>query len=186
MSKERKKLEKIYNKINSIAVKGKDNVFEYYKYIDELIDKGEYGYLEQVLAYYYKLEIIDAIDVSLVKKNTWKPILFNTNTSFSTKLKKMYDTKNVYQISSNIYTTGLSSSSILLGKINEIDTYSTDSKYLQDNKDLAKLQGSRIILLDVYKVGSLTASQITDNNTDLSSDQNLLNRYTTAVLYLLS
>jgi len=40
MSKEvRKQVDKIYKKIDLLAKKGKDNVFEYYKYIDELVAK---------------------------------------------------------------------------------------------------------------------------------------------------
>lgn len=187
MSKEvRKRLDKIFIKIDSIAKKGKDNVFEYYKYIDDLIGKGQYSDLEQTLYYHYNIDIVDFIDVSEVKKKTWKPILFQTNPSFSAKLKKMYDTKNVYQVSNNIYTTGTASLSVLLGQINEVDIYPEDAKYLIENKNFAKLMDSRKIYLDVHKVGSLTASQVTTNDPSLSYDQNLLNRYTTAVNILLA
>lgn len=187
MSKEvRKRLEKIYTKIDIIAKKGKDNVFEYYKYIDELISNGQYSDFEQVLFYYYDVDIVDTIDVSIVKKNTWKPILFQTNSSFSTKLKKMYDGKSVYQISNNIYTTGTASLSILLGQINEVDIYPEDAKYLIENKNYAKLMDSRKIFLEVYKVGSLTASAVVTDDPSLSYDQNLLNRYTIAVDILLT
>lgn len=186
MSKEvRKRLEKIYVKIDSIAKKGKDNVFEYYKYVDELVGKGQYSDFEQTLFYHYKIDIVDTIDISVVKKNTWKPILFQTNSSFSSKLKKMYDVKNVYQISNNIYTTGTSSMSVLLGQINEIDIYPEDAKYLIENKNYAKLMDSRKIYLEVYKVGSLTASMVTTDDQSLSYDQNLLNRYTISIDYLL-
>ena len=37
MNPTRKKLEKIYNQIDKIATKGKDNILEYTRYIDELI-----------------------------------------------------------------------------------------------------------------------------------------------------
>ena len=143
MSKElRKRVDKIYKKIDLIAKKGKDNVFEYYKYIDELVDKGEYSNFELALYYNYNIDTNIYIDVEEVKKKTWKEILFQTNTSFMDKLKSMYDTRNVYQISSNIYTTGLTSSSIQIGQIYEIDQYSQDAKYLNENKDFAKLMGS--------------------------------------------
>lgn len=109
MSKEiRKHLEKIFNKIDSIAKKGKDNVFEYYKYIDELVSKGEYSYFEQALYYYYKIDISNYIDVSAVKRKTWKPILFETSSSFSTKLKRLYDDRKVYQIGFDIYSDDIS------------------------------------------------------------------------------
>ena len=53
MNPTRKKLEKIYNQIDKIATKGKDNILEYTRYIDELIVKGDYSNFEQCLYYYY-------------------------------------------------------------------------------------------------------------------------------------
>ena len=49
MNPTRKKLEKIYNQIDKIATKGKDNILEYTRYIDELIVKGDYSNFEGVL-----------------------------------------------------------------------------------------------------------------------------------------
>jgi hypothetical protein len=185
MSKEvRKKIDKIYNKINSIAVKGKDNIFEYYKYVDELIDKGEYGYFEQVIFYYYNIDIVNDIDVSEVKKKTWKPILFNTNSSFSSKIKKMYDNKNVYQQSYNIYTTGTQSQSILLGQVKELDTNSIQFVKYTENKTFDKLMSTRKTFLEVIKNGITTI--VTNDNASISEDQNLYNRYVIAIDLLLS
>lgn len=185
MSKEvRKQVDKIYKKIDLLAKKGKDNVFEYYKYIDELVVKGEYSNFELALYYNYNIDTNDYMDVEQVKRKTWKEILFQTNTSFMDKLKKMYDSKNVYQISSNIYTTSLTSSSVQLGQIYEVDQYSQDAKYLIENKEFAKLMGSRKIFLDVVKNGVTT--RIDADNDALSADQNLLNRYTLALNILLA
>jgi len=150
MSKVRKHLDKIFNKIDSIAKKGKDNIFEYYKYIDDLIERGEYGDFEQVLSMFYDIDISDSIDVQFVKNNTWKEILFQTNSTFATRLKKMYDSKNVYQISYNIYQS-FGTSSILLGKIKEIDHYPSASKFLVQNRDFAKLTKEKNTYLEVLK-----------------------------------
>ncbi len=100
----RRKLEKIYKQIDKLAVKGKDNTLEYYKYIDEIIQKGDYGSFEQVLSYYYKIEISNIDNVDIVKKNTWNTILFQTTTPFLKKLSSLYKAKNVYQSSYDIYS----------------------------------------------------------------------------------
>ena len=100
----RRKQEKIYKKIDSIATKGRDNVFEYTKYIDELVSNGDYAELEQVLYDYYYIDIIDAADVDVVKKKTWDPILFQTTSSFLKKLSNLYNKNNVYQSSFDILT----------------------------------------------------------------------------------
>ena len=64
----RRKLEKIFNKVDKIATKGKDQVIEYYKYIDELIDKGDYGAFVQMLYFFYEIDITNFTNVQDVKK----------------------------------------------------------------------------------------------------------------------
>jgi len=104
MSEIKRKTEKQFNQIDKIAKKGKDQIYEYYKLVDEFINKGEYGYFEQTLSLYYNIDIVDYKGVDDVKRKTWPIILFQTNSSFQTKLKKMYDSKKVYQTSFDIYS----------------------------------------------------------------------------------
>jgi hypothetical protein len=107
--KEKKsKIEKIFNKIDKLATKGKDQIQEYYKLIDELVDKGEYSYLEQCLCIFYEIEASSFSNVGDIKTKTWNDILFLTNTSFSKKLKKLYDSKNVYQTAFDIHSDSVS------------------------------------------------------------------------------
>lgn len=101
----RKKQQKIYKKIDSIATKGRDNALEYYKYIDELVSKGDYAELEQVLYDYYYIDITDSPDVESVKKKTWDPILFQTSSTFLKKLSALYKSKGIYQSSYDIFTS---------------------------------------------------------------------------------
>jgi len=103
----RKKLEKIFNKIDSLAGKGKDNINEYYKYIDELILKGDYGAFQEVLYLFYEIDIVEAPDVQFVKKNTWDEIMFQTKSTFLKKLSRLYNQRGVYQQSYDIYSEDL-------------------------------------------------------------------------------
>lgn len=74
----------------------------------------------------------------------------------------------------------------VLGQIVELDQLSPDSKYYLQNKQFAKVIGTRVTYLEVTKQGA-TSSIIIDSSTpNASEDTNLLNRYTTAVNYLLS
>jgi hypothetical protein len=184
---DRKIIEKIHRKIDTLAKRGKDHVFEYYKYIDELVDKGQYGYVEQVMSIYYDIDITNMIDVNEVKRKTWKPILFRTNSTFSTKLKKMYDSKNVYQIGLNIYETHAGTfSSTLIGQIYEYDVLPNDPKYLSQNSELVKLLGHKVTYLNAVKNHpGAEYYPITGSNNTLSEDKNLLLRYAAAVDYLL-
>jgi len=63
----RRKLNKIYNKINNLALKGRDNQIEYLNYIDELIDKGDYSAFEEVMFVYYDFDI----NKPHLKRETW-------------------------------------------------------------------------------------------------------------------
>ena len=40
MSPDKKKVQTIFNRIDKLAAKGKDNIYEYHKLIDELVEKG--------------------------------------------------------------------------------------------------------------------------------------------------
>ena len=71
MNQDKKKIEKIFNKIDKLATKGKDQIQEYYKLIDELIDKGEYSYLEQCLCIFYEIEASSFSNVGDIKTKTW-------------------------------------------------------------------------------------------------------------------
>lgn len=99
-----RKLEKIFNNVDKIAAKGRDNRLEYIKYIDELIGKGDYSAFQEMLVIFYQIDTLDYKDVDSVKLKTWEEILFQTKSTFMTKLSRLYKKKGVYQQSFNIYS----------------------------------------------------------------------------------
>jgi hypothetical protein len=104
----RKKLGKYYNRIDKLAVKGKDKIFDYYKLVDEFIEKGEFDNFNQTLYYYYEINTsIYNGDLSKLKTKTWDLIIFQTNSSFQKKLKTLYDSKSVYQQGFDIYSDSI-------------------------------------------------------------------------------
>lgn len=142
----RKKLEKIFNKIDKIASQGKDQYILYYEYVDDLIQKGDYGAFEQTLYYFYGIDIVNVENVRGVKKQTWEEITFQSTTPFLKKLSLMYKSRGVYQDSYDIHTTD--TSSINIGISNPLSiTYSitglTPSINLQKNGD--------VINMDIYE-----------------------------------
>lgn len=100
----KRKLAKIFNQVDKIATKGKDNFIEYYKYIDELVAKGDYAAFEQSLYYFYQIDITVYQYLNDVKKKTWDEVLFQTKSDFLKKLGKIYKEKNVYQVSYEVFT----------------------------------------------------------------------------------
>jgi hypothetical protein len=108
----KRKLAKISNQVEKIATKGKDNFIEYYKYIDELVAKGDYAAFEQALYYFYQIDISNYQYLNDVKKKTWDEVLFQTKSDFLKKLSKIYKEKDVYQISYDVFTNNPNAVSI--------------------------------------------------------------------------
>jgi hypothetical protein len=177
----RKKLGKIYRKINNIAIKGRDNELEFYKYIDELIESGDYSLLEEVLLQYYQIDTSVEQSIELYKRKAWNEICFQTKPSFLSKLSLLYKSNNIYQQSYDIYLNGLN---ISIGQILEKEIYTNDTKYLIKNSEFAKLIGEKLIYLEVIKSNGETL--IIDNyNPNITIDQNLLDKYKVALEFLL-
>ena len=104
MNSNRKKIDKIYSQIDKIALKGKDNYLEYCQYIDDSIEKFDYDNLLQCLYYNYYIDIEKLITVDDVKNKTWNQIRILTNLTLAKKIKKLYDSKKVYQTSFDMWS----------------------------------------------------------------------------------
>lgn len=169
----RKKLEKIFNKVDKIASKGKDQFILYYEYIDELIQKGDYGAFEQMLYYFYGIDIINVESVQTVKQQTWDEITFQTKTSFLKKLSILYKQRGVYQDSYDIYTTDISAVSIGLSDPLSI-TYSTTgltpSINLQKDGNVINMN---IYEEDIYNVQIFRSEWVNNEPTNNELIQNI-------------
>ena len=93
----RRKSTKIFGQINKIAQKGKDYVLEYHRLIDDIVAKGDYAYLEMCLSDNYKIDTLKYRTVHDIKSKTWNLILFQTDASFISGLKRIYKASGVYQ-----------------------------------------------------------------------------------------
>jgi hypothetical protein len=152
----RKKLDKIYNNLDKLALKGKENFVEYYSYIDELVEKGDYDSFQQCLYVYYKIDINNISDLQTVKKSAWDKICFQTDSSFLKRLKKLYDVKNVYQTSFDIYSSDNSYVNINLSQPLSITYSSTGytqslSVILDDDIAYIKLLNTQVNKIELYE-----------------------------------
>lgn len=177
MNETKRKIEKQFNRIDKLAKKGKDQIYEYYKLIDEFVNNGEYGYLEQTLFYYYKIDIVDYKGVDVVKRKTWPDILFQTNSSFQTKLKKMYDSKNVYQTSFDIYSSNVGH--IQLSLSNALG--STYSLMLTSTQSVSVSKSGQYIYFEtndsnVFKVDIYSTSWVDMYGTEVPSTRRLIDQ----------
>ena len=158
MNEVKRKTKKIYSQIDKLAKKGKDHLFEYYKLVDEFINKGDYGFYEQTLYDYYNIDPVKYTSVDEIKKKTWSEILFQTNSSFQTKLKKIYDQKKVYQIGFDIYSMDLNYLQITISSpmsqtFSVISTTQSVSFTRIDEFIYFNTTDSDIFKLDLYRTG---------------------------------
>lgn len=179
---DKKRINKIHNKINKIAEKGKNNKLEFYNYIDEIISNGDYVYFQEVLLKYYNINIIDEKDFNSYRERAWESICLKTDSKLSSNLSNLYKKEGVYQISYNIY---FSSNNTKIGEIKEIEFISYDSyNYLVKNKEMSKILGLVKTYLEVKREDELESLIIDTDDPKISHDNNLLNRYKLALLYL--
>lgn len=101
----RKQIDNIFKKIDKIALKGKDSFLEYYTLVDDLSKGGDYDNLLQCLYIYYEIDIDKLPTVDSIKKKTWSKILLMTQSLMSKRIKKLYDSKQVYQTGYDIWSS---------------------------------------------------------------------------------
>ena len=178
-----RKLTKIYNKIDKLAIFSSNEV-EYYNYINELISKGEYYLFVEVLLRYYKIDISDENNINDFRKETWKEICFQTESSFARNLNTLYKDNDVYQLGQDIYS---GSTNLKIGTIKETEVISPDYGTYIKNRMFSKLTGLINTYLEVIKVGEEDNPVfIADQYDELNDDRNLIIRYELAITYLLS
>jgi hypothetical protein len=175
----KKAIDSIHSKLDKIALKGKDNYLEYSNYFKDLSSNGNYDNLLQCLYIYYSVDIEKPIiNINTFRKNTWKDVLFKTDSNINKKIKKLYDGKKVYQtgfdiwssdpklltivlsnpLSTTFSTTGLSNGI----SFNNVNT--ATQSYINMN-----ILNDRIYKLDIQKSIWGTASSLSSNIINLQS-----------------
>lgn len=186
----KRKLNKISKKLDSISSKGKDNILEYYKYINELVDKGDYAVLEEVINLYYKIDISKYATIQDFRDLVWNEICLQTNLPILVRISKLYKSKNLYQLSNYIYKEknyekNVSGGVVALGQINENERFTNDVDFLIKNKMYARLIGERIPFLEVIDINGVSTI-IEDYDFNLNPEQNQFIQYQMAVDILLN
>jgi hypothetical protein len=141
----RREINKIYKKLNSIAQKGQDGSFEFYVYIDDLVDGGQYQLLEDTMMTKYGVDIRLFKSTYDMKHKTYEIIRKKTVSVFQQQLKDLFNFRNVYQVGFHFYD---STNNHYLGDIREIEEKADWIAY-KDPKLAEKQDQIRVINLEV-------------------------------------
>ena len=154
---DKKRVEKVYLKIDSISKKGEEGFIEYKAYIDELVDEQKFYVLENVLERKYKIDTADLTVVDIKSPKIYGLIRFKTHSPFQESLKKLYDSYGLYVIGINVFRNGE-----LIGEIMKVSD--------PQNPDLETVRAVNSEILE-----------LTINDPEITT----INKYKMAVEYLL-
>jgi hypothetical protein len=185
----KRKINKIYKKLDSLSSKGKDNILEYYKYINEIIEKKDYSVFEEVINLYYGIDLSKYSNVIEFRDKLWNEICLQTRLPILVRISKLYNSNGIYQQSTYIfkqenYEIDSDGRILPIGQIIESERNTNDFNYLLKNKMYARLIGERITFLEVIK--NDVSIIIDDYDFNLNHDQNQFNQYKMAIDYLLN
>ena len=175
-----KRLLKIHRRVKDLAQGGDDYIFEYFKYIDEIVTNGDMYLFEDVMSKYYLFDISKIGSINNIKRQTWPIIKFNTNSSISEDMSSLFKTKGVYQQGLEIY---LSSDNTGLGEIREFDNTPQEYKYYYLGKEFSELTKMKTTGLDVVSFHPNPTQSFVINNykPDLNYNSNLIYNYGIAI-----
>lgn len=127
---DRKRLNKMYEKIDSIAKQGKIGLDEYKEFLDEIVSDGQYWIFQNMLARKYGLKNTGGLSVVDAKaEKIYNEIRIQTNSTFQKELKKIYSVNSVYQIGKKVYST---TNNTILGEIYQQAAFGNNQAIIVD------------------------------------------------------
>lgn len=160
-SETRKKVDRIYGQIGKIAIKGKDYSLEYDRLVDQIIEKGNFSYLELCLSTYYKIDPSAYKTISDLKKGSWPAIMRQTDSPLITNLRRLYKQKNVYQVGQQIRS-----------ELPYFVTFACTGPYVAEDITIKKTYSSQVSLTRYSLVA--TASQISVAKKQVAGQQKVM------------
>jgi hypothetical protein len=179
MATYREEIDKIYKRIDSLLSKGDDYYIDYIKYIDSLVESGQYGIMGDVFYFKYGIDFSVYRNLQDLKSDTFKKIKIKSTNNFQKNFQKILDQKNVYAIGTHFFDK---TTNKYLGDIFEYDTTKLSPNLSMDTDLYARLYESKnyFVLAKISDEESLKEA-IPPFNSDLSFgikyNQGVLVRY---------
>jgi hypothetical protein len=118
----RKDIEKLYERIIKIVSKGESYLQNYYDLIDEVIEYGKSGMLQDVMYTKFKIDTRTYKSIDDLKKTTFKKISNFTESQANKNLQSLFLSKGVYTLGTQFFDL---TSTKYLGDIKQYNTSTT-------------------------------------------------------------
>lgn len=175
-----KKIKQVYNRVKSLSQGGQESIFEYFRYLDEIVTNGDYRIFEDMMTKHYQFDISRSGSIYQIKNDTWAVIKVSTNSIQAENLEDLFTTKGVYRQGLDVY---LISDNTNLGSIQEFDSIDHANRYYDLNIRYSQLTKMRHTGLDVitYHPNPTQSFVVNYELSDLSYDSNLIYNYGKAI-----
>lgn len=148
---DKRRLLKMYERVNSIAQQGKIGWEEYKEYLDEIVNDGQFWILQNMLSRKYgMIESGSYTLLDIKSERIYNLIRMQTTSVFQDSLKQIYDDNSCYQIGKKVYSATHS----FLGELYQISKFGTNQNILIDT--LVAVKGNEVINYDDTTMPLLT------------------------------
>jgi hypothetical protein len=103
MDQYRKDLDKIYNRVMKIVSRGQSQLQTYYDFVDEIINNGQSVLLQDVYYTKFKIDTTKFDTIDSLKKNTFKQLASNTESSTNLSLENLLNLKSVTRLGTQFF-----------------------------------------------------------------------------------
>lgn len=152
---DKRRLAKMYDKVDRIAQDGMVGFEDYKEYLDEVVNDSQFWLFQQMLAVKYGFD--DTGSLSLVDAKSSKVydrIRLRTTSRFQRDLKSLYDGLGCHQVGTNVYLTV---DNTLLGQIYQESVAGQDRRFLVDtvvavsDGGVQRYEDTSVGLIDKYR-----------------------------------
>lgn len=153
---DKKRLQRMYEKVDRIAQDGMLGWEDYKEYLDEIVNDSQFWLFQFMLSVKYGFDNTGKISLNDAKTTkVYDRIRLQTTSSFQRSLKSIYDANGCYQVGKSVYLT---SDNTLLGEVYQESVPGSDRRYLVDTvvavkgMTVSRYEDTSVELIEKYKL----------------------------------
>ena len=153
---DKKRLARMYDKVDLIAQEGLIGYEKYKEYLDEIVNDSQFWIFQQMLSIKYRFDNTGRLSLYEAKaRDVYDRIRLQTPSTFQRRLKDLYDDSGVHQVGKQVYLT---SDNTPLGEIYQEAVVGSDRRFLVDTvvavkgMTVSRYEDTTVDLIEKYKL----------------------------------